>query len=196
MNTYKVSAVLLGLVAFGAHAPAASTGVEDRAYTVQVLTRIAEPVLGALSENQLQARMPVREWETLRVVQWHLLEAFGRTLAAVAPWIALGPDDTGEGRLRAKFSDLARRSLINATEPNSPDFCNFNPQGMQPLVDTAYVAEALLRAPEQLWRPLTPEQQANVMAAFKLTRGVVPHDNNWVLFASRAFLVNHFRNEH
>ena len=43
-----------------------ATGAADRAYTIAVLTRIAEPVLEALSKGQLKKRMPVHEWEKQR----------------------------------------------------------------------------------------------------------------------------------
>src|SRR5690242_21207571 len=37
------------------------------------------------------------------------LEAIGRLLAGIAPWLELGEDGTDEGRLRARYADLARR---------------------------------------------------------------------------------------
>jgi hypothetical protein len=43
-----------------------SEGAAARAYSVRVLTRLAEPVLTALSENKLKKRMPTHEWETSR----------------------------------------------------------------------------------------------------------------------------------
>jgi hypothetical protein len=175
----QLSLALLALVSLAR----ADSGSEDRAYTVQVLTRIAGPVLIAMSKNQLHAQLPLHGWEKQRA-QFALLEAFGRTLSGIAPWLALGADNTTEGRLRGNYIELARQSIVNATDPKSPDFCNFNPKNDQPLVDTAFLAEALLRAPAQLWTPLTPGQQANVIDALKQTRAITPKETNWVLFAS------------
>ena len=106
-----------------------------------------------------------------------------RTLAGIAPWLELGPDDTAEGKIRTRFIDLSVKSLVNATDPKSPDFLNFN-HGGQPLVDTAFLALGLLRAPHQLWGRLTSEQQSNVVVALKSSRVQKPGENNWLLFSA------------
>lgn len=158
-------------------------GVSDRAYSVKVLTRIAEPVLDALSKGELKRRLPVHPWEQSRAAFTHY-EAFARTLAGIAPWLELGPDSTPEGVERARFIELAQKSLVNATNPSSPDFMNFGDRhGDQPLVDAAYLASALLAAPTQLWEALDPAQRAHVVDALK-TSGRIEnlHNNNWILF--------------
>ncbi len=155
---------------------------DDRAYSVQALTRIAEPVLASLAEGKLKQNLPTHDWEKSRTV-YAPLEAFGRTLSGIAPWLELGTDDTPEGKLRARFIDLSVKSLVNATDPHSPDFLNYN-RGGQALVDTAFLAFGLLRAPNQLWGHLTSEQQSNVVAALKSTRSLKPGENNWLLFSA------------
>ncbi|MHB9022731.1 MAG: DUF2264 domain-containing protein [Armatimonadota bacterium] len=157
-----------------------SAGAADRAYQVHVLTRIARPVLEALSNSRLKELMPVRKWEKKRAL-FAGLEVTGRTLSGLAPWLALGEDDTEEGKLRASFIALARKSLINATDPNSPDYVNFNKR-RQPLVDASYLAYALLRAPKQLWVPLTSAQRSNVVDGLTSTRTIKPCASNWLLF--------------
>lgn len=80
------------------------------------------------------------------------LEAVGRTLCRIAPWLELGADDTEEGQLRAKMIDLTVRGLKNAVDPKSPDHLRFTEnRHRQPLVDAAFLAEGLLRAPKH-WR--------------------------------------------
>ena len=79
-----------------------SAGAADRAYLVNVLTTIAKPVLEATAAGQLHERLPVHDWELHRKDFTHY-EAFARTLAGIAPWLELGPEDTPEGRLRARF---------------------------------------------------------------------------------------------
>jgi rhamnogalacturonyl hydrolase YesR len=159
-----------------------STGPEDRAYAVQVMTRIAEPVLDALSRGELKKRLPVHEWEKHRAA-WTHYEALARTLAGIAPWLELGPDSTPEGRQRAHFIDLARRSLMNATDPHNPDYMNFGQIPDQPYVESAYLAAALLTAPNQLWKPLTRAQRKNVTDALRITLKMpLKHNNNWYLF--------------
>ena len=99
----------------------------------------------------MKATLPAHDWERNRT-NFAPLEAFGRTLAGIAPWLELGPDDSAEGKVRAHFIDLSVRSLANATDPQSPDFLNFD-QGGQPLVDTAFLALGLLRAPQPALGP-------------------------------------------
>jgi hypothetical protein len=177
-----VATVVTLNVAFIRPACAADSGTEDRAYSVQVLTRISEPVLTSLAKGTLKKDLPTHDWEKDRV-NYAPLEAFGRTLSGIAPWLELGPDDTPEGKLRAKFIDLSVKSLANATDPKSPDFLNFN-RGGQALVDTAFLAHGLLRAPKQLWGRLTQEQQSNVVDALKASRTLKPGENNWLLFSA------------
>ncbi len=160
----------------------AQTGADDRAFQVQTLTRIAEPVLTALADGQLKQKLPAHDWESGRK-DFAPLEAFGRTLAGIAPWLELGPDDSAEGKVRAHFDELALKSLINATDPRSPDFMNFS-HGGQPVVDTAFLALGLLRAPHQLWDKLNAEQQSNLVAALKSSRAITPGESNWLLFSA------------
>jgi hypothetical protein len=161
---------------------AAETGADDRAFQVQTLTRIAGPVLTALADDKLKTSLPSHDWERDRT-NYAPLEAFGRSLAGIAPWLELGPDDTAEGKLRAHFIELTVKSLAHATDPQSSDYMNFN-HGGQPLVDAAFLALGLLRAPHQLWDRLDATQQSNVVAALKLTRSIKPGQNNWLLFSA------------
>lgn len=180
MNHDPAKLCLFVAVFFLAVACSAQTGTEDRAFAVQTMTRVAEPVLSALAEGKLKNALPSHDWEQSRA-KFAPLEAFGRTLAGIAPWLELGPDDSPEGRLRAHFIDLSVRSLANATDPHSPDFMNFD-QGGQPLVDTAFLALGLLRAPNQLWGRLDAQQRSNVVAALKSSRALKPGESNWLLF--------------
>ncbi|MRX69550.1 hypothetical protein SAMN06265349_106253 [Flavobacterium resistens] len=155
-----------------------------REFFVASLVKIGDPVLTALSNNQLKALMPVEKspgaWDERTHVTF--LEAFGRTLSGMAPWLELGPDDTSEGKLRAKYIALAQKSIHNATDPNAADFMNFV-NDKQPLVDAAFFAQALLRAPKQLWEPLDAVTKENVITALKSSRKIEPYNSNWLLFA-------------
>ena len=157
-------------------------GSRERRYLVKSLVKIADPVLTALSEQKLVALMPVESVAKGRE-QYTYLEAFGRLLAGMAPWLALGPDQTKEGQLRQKYILLARKCLHNATDPDSPDFMNFN-KGGQPVVDAAFLVQALLRAPRQLWEPLDQKTKTNILNALKSTRVITPGNNNWLLFSA------------
>jgi hypothetical protein len=175
---------LLGLSAltWSGRAETAAPPNPDRDYSVRMLIRIAEPVLAAAAEGRLKERLPHHDWERDRA-PFTELEALGRTLAGVAPWLELGPDETPEGRERARLIQLAVKSLASATDPQSSGFMNFT-NGSQPLVDAAFLAHGLLRAPTQLWAKLDARQQGRVAAALKATRAIQPGENNWLLFSA------------
>ena len=167
-------------------------GTQERAYLVSKLGKIADPLLSALSRNKLREEMPVEAvaGQEQDRKNYTYLEAFGRLAAGMAPWLELGPDNTDEGKLREKYILLVRKCLHNATDPQSPDFMNFA-KGSQPVVDAAFLAQALLRAPKQLWEPLDTATRTNVINAFISSRVITPFFNNWLLFSAEieAFLL-------
>jgi hypothetical protein len=155
----------------------------DRELWTGVLRRLADPVLTNLANGTLKARMPVEQAAgTKRQTVTHL-EALGRLLAGIAPWIELPADDTAEGRLRLQYADLARRAIGRAVDPASPDFLNFTRE-RQPLVDAAFLAQGVLRAPRTLRDALDPATKRNLIAALESTRIIVPGYNNWLLFSA------------
>src|ERR1700744_3672185 len=115
--------------------PAASQG-NDREDWVQVLTRISGPVLKSLSERKLKAEMPIEapHGNIADRRQFTCLEAMGRLLTGIAPWLESGPLTGPEGALRHQYAEWSRMAIQAGTDPASPDFMNFN-QGSQPVVD-------------------------------------------------------------
>ncbi len=186
----KVSLSIIVCIAFAMTTITyAQTNVEElnpkkvREYYVQSLVKIADPVLTNLSKGELKKNMPVElspgAWDDRTQVTY--LEAFGRTLSGMAPWLELGADKTEEGKLRKKYIELAQKAIDQATDPESADFMNFI-ENQQPLVDAAFFAQALLRAPTQLWDPLPDKTKQNVIKALKSTQKIEPYYNNWLLF--------------
>ncbi len=166
------------------------SGESDRRYWLRVLQRVAFPVLSHLAAGQLKARMPVESRPNAQDrPKYTHLEAIGRLLSGIAPWLELGGNAGEEGRLRSEYADLARRSIQAATDPASPDFLNFN-EGQQPLVDAAFLAHAVLRAPNELWKKLDAPTQKRLIEALRSSRRIKPGFNNWLLFAAmiEAFL--------
>jgi hypothetical protein len=163
--------------------PVENETANPRDYWVNMLTKISLPVLTSLSQGQLKTQMPVEAKADALPgrKQVTYLEALGRTLAGLAPWLELGPDSSAEGQLRKKYIALATASIKNAVNPNSPDFMNFTQQG-QPLVDAAFLSHALLRAPRQLWGNLDTTTQQQLVTALQNTRNITPPQNNWLLF--------------
>jgi hypothetical protein len=164
---------------------ASQTGapVPDRTVWTAILQRLAEPVLTNLAGGTLKARMPVEQAAGASRQNVTHLEALGRLAAGIAPWLDLPADDTPEGRLRTRYADLARRAIGRAVDPGSPDFLNFTRE-RQPLVDAAFLAQGLLRAPRSLGAGLDPATRRNLVAALESTRVIVPGYNNWLLFSA------------
>lgn len=165
--------------------PDANAKYDSREYWISVLIKIIDPVLINLSQEKLKVSMPVeckpdREADRRTVTY---LEAFGRTLAGISPWLELGNDNTPEGLIREKYSLLSRQCLSVAVNSSSPDYMNFN-KGGQPLVDAAFLAHGLLRAYTQLWEPLDSQTKANIITALKATRVIKPVYSNWLLFSA------------
>ncbi|SJZ97973.1 hypothetical protein SAMN04488128_102134 [Chitinophaga eiseniae] len=160
----------------------------DRAYNLELLLRICRPVMTHLSKGTLMAGMPteVAPHYSKPVRKVTYLEAFGRALAGLAPWLELGPDNTMEGSQRIDMLTLTRKAIAQAVDPASPDFMNFTGKfDAQPLVDGAFMAHGLLRAPTQLWDRLSERTQQQTIDALKSLRSIKAFStNNWVLFAA------------
>lgn len=161
------------------------TGKEDRAYWVQTLTKIADPVLVNLSKGTLKKNMPFESLsdDPLRR-QVSYLEAVGRTICGIAPWLELGADGTEEGKLRSDYIHLVTQGLQRAVDPQSPDYLMFDNRHSQPLVDAAFLAQGLLRAPTQLWGKLDDGTKGRLVTEWKRTRTIKPNESNWLLFTS------------
>ena len=157
----------------------------DRDLWLETLLRVVSPVLTALSENQLKQRMPVEAQPSAVTDRKKVtyLEALGRTLAGVAPWLELSEGSSSEMDLRKKYVALSIASIKNAVTPGSTDYMNFT-EGAQPLVDAAFLAHGLLRAPKALWGNLDATTRDHVFTALRSTRVIKPYNSNWLLFAA------------
>jgi len=157
---------------------------DDHSYWLGVTERIATPVLENLARRELKKVMPVEAANPAARARFTHLEAFGRLLAGIAPWLAAPGLDESESRRRQKFIEWSQAALEAATDPVSPDFMNFH-EGRQPLVDAAFLAEGILRAPAVLWQPLETRVRHQVIDALKSSRAIAtPTDSNWVMFAA------------
>lgn len=164
--------------------------MDDRQYWINTLTKIVEPVLSALCEQRLRKTMPVETTGDPRErARYTHLEAMGRSLCGLAPWLECSGLSGGEEQLRTAFSIMARGAVTSATDPASKDYVNFS-QGYQPIVDAAFLCHAFLRAPEELWGKLEDNVKHNVIRGLKATRTRKPGFNNWLLFSAliEAFL--------
>jgi hypothetical protein len=187
---FRSAAVLGALGAAGLPLRAAENKIEpaafgdDRRFWVSTLDQISRPVLEKLSQRELKKKMPVEEQRGAKRAPFTHLEAFGRLLCGVAPWLACENVLGDEIKLQSGFIKLVQASLDAATDPQSPDLLNFS-EGGQALVDSAFLAQGILRAPKVLWEPLEPRVKNQIIAALKSSRKVArPRGSNWVMFAA------------
>jgi hypothetical protein len=161
-----------------------SSGLQDRAFWVKTLYRISYPVIHNLAQGTLKKNMPTETGPHygLQVAKVTYLEALGRTIAGVAPWLELPDDGTEEGNLRKSLRGELLKGLANSVDPQNPDYMNYRTEG-QPIVDAAYVAQAFLRAPKALWEPLDELTKKRFVEEFKTLRTRSGAYNNWLLFS-------------
>lgn len=157
----------------------------DRSVWLSSLHRISYPLLSNMAKGELKKNMPVEsmaaDLQKRREVTH--LEALGRLITGISPWLELGPDETIEGKLRARYIDLSLKSIANGVDPESPDYLNFN-NGRQPLVDAAFLAHGLLRARTQLWDKLDKTTRQRIIKEFKSSRVIKPSETNWLFFSA------------
>jgi hypothetical protein len=111
------------------------------------------------------------------------LEAFGRLIAGMAPWLELSSVSGAEAQAQSRYRALTQRALANAVDPASPDALNFTHES-QPLVDSAFLAQGLLRAPHALTGALDQTTKGRLMEALTSTRAITPGFSNWLMFAA------------
>jgi hypothetical protein len=158
----------------------------DRSQWLAIVERVSQPVLEAISQQKLRATMPVEAKPGVveaRRQSTHL-EAVGRLLSGLAPWLEAEPgSDPAEERLRNRYREWARLAIRYGTDPKSPDALNFG-TNQQSVVDAAFLALAMIRAPKELWAKLDSATQANLVRALVETRKIQPGFNNWLLFSA------------
>ena len=102
----------------------------DREVWVDIMYQMAEPVMRNMAEGKLQQVMDTAggcknlelspTWDK-RNKKVAYMEAFGRLLAGLAPWLNLPDDDTPESAKRKQLREWTRKAIINAVDPKSPD---------------------------------------------------------------------------
>ena len=171
-----------------------TSGAQDRQYWAELLYKMSSPVILNLANGSLKKNMPIevppgQTTDFFKKVTY--LEAVGRTMAGVAPWLALPDEETKEGLMRKKLRLALLKGIANAVDPANPDYLNFRTES-QPIVDAAYMAQAFLRAPKALWEPLDDLTKSRIAEEFKALRTRTGAYNNWLLFAgiNEAFLLS------
>jgi hypothetical protein len=158
--------------------------ISDRKLWLSYMDKVARPVISNLAADQLKEKMPmllsdrIDNKESRAKVGY--LEAFGRTLSGIAPWLQLEGGDPAEVKMRDQYREWALKAVANAVNPQAKDFMQWT--GGQPLVDASYMAFALVRSP-WLWEHLDDATKKQVVEVLKTTRSTVPVYSNWILFS-------------
>ncbi len=183
------AAALLPTPALGSAAPApAASDTNTRAEWLQYVKRVSDPVLHALSRRELRKVMPVEAAPGLkeaRSVGSHL-EALGRLIAGIAPWLELEPspgEPASETSLRRQYREWSLAAITSSVDPSSPDYMRYG-DSAQTLVDASFLALGILRAPKQLLDPLDVKTRQRLAEALVKERVVTPNHNNWLLFVA------------
>lgn len=175
----------------GRQAAGSTTQVRDA--WVARLVRLADPVLTHLAADTLRATMPVETGPggRTRETVTHL-EAVGRLLAGMAPWLDRDVPDAPplEQQARTRLRARVVEGLRVGTDPAARDRLNFT-EGGQPLVDAAFLAQALMRMPT-VWASFDTTLQTRIVNDLVSTRQITPGFNNWLLFSAtiEAFLAS------
>ena len=153
-----------------------------REYWISQFEKLAKPIMESLAQDSLKEKMPV-SWNQ----DYQYLEAFGRTFCGMSRWLDL-KDNSNEDSIRNYYRELAVRGITNGFNSQSKDCFNIE-NGIQPLVDAAYLAQGLIRCP-RVWNLLEDLTKVKVINSLKSLRRIEPFGNNWLLFTSmvEAFL--------
>ncbi len=194
LSKILVGLFLIGVLPLNVSAQQNTDINADRRYWVDMLYRISAPILENMSKGELKKNMDVElspTWLKGRSTNVTYLEAFGRLMDGIAPWLALPDDNTEEGILRKKVRDWALKSYKNAVDPKSKDYLLWKGEN-QILCDAAYLANSFMRAPQALWDPLDQETKQRYIEKFKSLRSIRPAYNNWLLFRGmvETFLIS------
>ncbi|MDR1190818.1 MAG: DUF2264 domain-containing protein [Verrucomicrobiales bacterium] len=157
--------------------------MNPRQLWLDTLTAITRPVLANMAVGRLRQTIPAAAGQRPDRVPFNAMEAFCRSLAGLAPWLAAPALPSAEAARRDQLLALARQALTHAVNPQSPDYLDFTASG-QPQVEIAYLALGLLRAHPVLWNTLTATTRRRLIHTLTATRAHHPPFNNWLLFAA------------
>lgn len=167
----------------GTEKTSVDAATERRSKWVELLERMARPVLEAASRDELRASMPIRCQASDRKERKLAspMEALCRLLQGMAPWFELNGLAADENQRRQAMLDLAKKALYIAFDSKNKDYLDFT-ISRNGMIEASMLALAFLRAPKSLWASLPPEKQDNALHLMRTIRKEKPLFNNWILF--------------
>ena len=156
---------------------------DKRKQWIDAMCKIVTPVLDMLEQGKLKQSLPLTFHEERKA--FAPLEAFGRSMLGLAPWLEADSEilDEEERTRQAVYRAKAVRCIEMATNPESPDFMLFD-EGGQPLVDAAFLAHALVRAPKALAGALPENTRKHLADALRSSRKIPAYNCNWLFFSA------------
>ncbi|MFV0605579.1 MAG: DUF2264 domain-containing protein [Niabella sp.] len=175
---------VIGFSSLSLLAQSPSNNNNNRSEWVSVLDKVVRPVFENMSKNKLREVMP-KEISPMSDnpkarVEVQYLEALGRALSGIGPWLNQEGGSAEEIKLRNQYRKWVIASIKNATDSTQKDFVLW--KGAQPLVDASFFALGLIRAP-WIWEHLDEATKRNTVYQLQQTRNYVPGYNNWILFS-------------
>jgi hypothetical protein len=161
---------------------------------LQKLFALSEPILNAASKGNLKKTMKLEQKPEAGREPYAVLEAVGRLLCGIAPWFEATPENAGELTARDKLISQAIESIKSLTDPDSDDFADYKTYGQpfsQLLVDTAFLSQSLLRAPNALLKNLPDKTISYLLELLEASRKITPNCSNWLLFSVETELLYH-----
>lgn len=155
---------------------------ETRKYWLDTMLKIADPVLKNLAAGTLKQNIPL-QFHPYRE-EYILLEALGRTVCGIAPWLESEGLKGEEADLQETYRLLTRKAIKEAVDPDSADYMNFTEGYGQALVDAAFLAHGIVRAPKQLFQLQDETTKENIVNALRATRKFTPFVSNWIFFSA------------
>jgi len=156
----------------------------------RTLHKMTDPVFSALAEGRLRECMPVHFGQENRGRGPRVchLEAVGRSLAGLGPWLAAEGLDGEEADMQNALFEKVVAGLAVGLDPQSPDRLDFIYENelreRQPLVDAAFLCHGMLRSGGNIWAALDRLTQQRLVDALQRSRKIIPPACNWLLFSS------------
>ncbi|MCL2016817.1 MAG: DUF2264 domain-containing protein [Defluviitaleaceae bacterium] len=166
--------------------------IASRADFLRHLLKMSTPVLNAAAAGELRKTMKVEQHPNANRERFARLEAVARLLNGISAWLELELDNPEEKAVQQDLAAKAVLAIQHQVDPKSDDFTDYEKHGgkfSQILVDTALLAQALLRAPSLLSR-LPPAATDNLLKLLQAARTMEPVMNNWLLFSTEVELLH------
>ena len=162
---------------------ALENGAKQRCLWIEALDRIATPLLELAADGKLASHSTIRCSIDNEHMNFGRLESVGRLISGIAPWLELTNTPKEERDLQSHLRTQAIRANEQGVRENGPDAWAFD-GNQRVIVDGAYIAHALVRAPNALLNGLNDDVRTGLLKGMMTTHRQTPVFNNWLLFAA------------